>query len=418
MSDTEEQDGLGTKLPKGFTLKVNGKCTESGYHTKRFGYTVRCPIEQTTEVRTGTATRVKFLNEDNQKWFISNGIHHWAWKGDNMYCFPEVKAEEVSEIFPKGSTMTIELLDGGDDLDDSSEEEEEEEPEDPSKVVPDTDGKLHVFMVGNSYTRQNNLCRITQGVFQAAQPDTAKIDGHCPPGQTWGGHLAGMLGETTQKGGARIQRALTTQKNRQWNWVILQNQSQLPAYIQDNPGAFNNTVEECKRMYKHIQEHNPGVKIMFYMTWGRCKRNTDPNPAMFTDYLTNQAKLTAGYLKYQEETTTDEWPTYIAPVGLVHQTIYQDCVDQGIEDPTADGSLFRKLYWRDRHHPSALGSYVAAMTIYASLTGNLDLVDWVPDWDIKGEEPVDPEIAKTLREAVVRTIEETKKTGLITYPWQ
>jgi hypothetical protein len=63
-------------------------------------------------------------------------------------------------------------------------------------------------------------------------------------------------------------------------------------------------------------------------------------------HLKTRDLISVGYMRYVNATPTAERPTYVALVGLVFQTIYNDDVLAGIENPedVASGSLFYKLY--------------------------------------------------------------------------
>ena len=65
-------------------------------------------------------------------------------------------------------------------------------------------------------------------------------------------------------------------------------------------------------------------------------------------------------------TSTDERPTWVAPVGLAYSHIYQGILTEGV---TLDGdSLFRLLYAADGSHP-LVGTYLAACVFYSTLSG-------------------------------------------------
>lgn len=278
------------------------------------------------------------------------------------------------------------------------------------------ENSLHVAFLGNSYCRggDTNVSELTKKLFLAADGSKIRVGGSWPPGEHFGGHLSDMKGEGKR---SNLHRCMVTDPKRKWNWVVLQNQSQLPGFIQDDPSGYQRTVEDAKNLNSCIQEHNPGARLMFFMTWGRLKQDKH-NPQIFPDFLTMQAKLTAGYLQYVAETSTPDRPTFVAPCGLVYQTICQDLKEEGV-DPTSEGTLFHALYNHDGHHPSLAGRYLTAVTIYASLTGKeAKDVDWVPEELDKQGNALDPTVAAKIRDAVSRTITETAATGLIRYPWQ
>ncbi|CAB9513184.1 G8 domain-containing protein DDB [Seminavis robusta] len=93
-------------------LKIRQRCHESRGHTNALKkYTVRCPLERTATVRYGTGMSLKITNPVTGDSFTAmGGVHHWAWGGRNMYFFPDITDEEVSTLFPPGSTMQVEYI--------------------------------------------------------------------------------------------------------------------------------------------------------------------------------------------------------------------------------------------------------------------------------------------------------------------
>ena len=137
-----------------------------------------------------------------------------------------------------------------------------------------------------------------------------------------------------------------------------------------------------------------------------------------------QESTAEGYRQYVAATSTPERPTYLAPVGLVFQTIYSDVQKKNTaaasiggknnaKDPSEDPStLFYQLLDAEGHHPALPGSYAAAVTIYATLTGK--------DATLLTRKPkkLDETVAVKIRDAVRRTIQETADQKTIRYPWQ
>jgi hypothetical protein len=151
------------------------------------------------------------------------------------------------------------------------------------------------------------------------------------------------------------------------------------------------------------------------MTWGSLGTH-ELYPDLYTDFITYQELVSEGYLQYVQATSTAERPTYVAPVGLVYRTIYNDDVLRGIENPAHEdsGSLFYKLYEKGDHHESLAGSYVITLTVYSTITGeDANSVSWKPPTRI-----MDDQLAAKLRDAVNRTIDYTVTNGIIRYPWQ
>ncbi len=90
------------------------------------------------------------------------------------------------------------------------------------------------------------------------------------------------------KGGRTLEKhlgdknTLTTIKNGNWGYVILQEQSQTPAL----PGKYQQSFLRSVKAFTHIIR-KAGAKPVLYMTWGR--RDGDAmNKDLFPDYETMQ----------------------------------------------------------------------------------------------------------------------------------
>jgi len=318
------------------------------------------------------------------------------------------------------------------------------EPEEP--FFP---GDENMLFIGNSYTGFHNLPNLVEEALVAGKPEeysskspwiksrisaegattatstastkTTKqvhVASHTPGGETFAGHRKGLeFGDDFPcyhydyyYRGDYLRRWITLSEGKKyyWKWVTLQNHSWQPQFYKsldtNEQAIYDESVEHAKYINEAIQQHYPHAKTLFIMTWGR------PNDDLF---LTMQENTRQGYLHYVTATSTPDRQTYVAPVGMVFETIYKDQLAAGIERP-AKSSLFYDLYDKGDHHPSLLGSYVAAVTIYATMMGITSLENEFT-WKPHGLEEA---TAATLRHAVRRTIQETIDQKMIQYPWQ
>jgi hypothetical protein len=133
-----------------------------------------------------------------------------------------------------------------------------------------------------------------------------------------------------------------------WDWVILQEQSQIPSFPDNQVQA--DFYPAVSALTATIRAHNPCAIPMLFMTWGR-ENGDASNCAVWPPVCTYegmQALLTQRYLEAAD--LSDAW---CAPVGMVWQQLRETTA---IDLYSADGS-----------HPSAAGTYVAASTMAGAL---------------------------------------------------
>ena len=192
-----------------------------------------------------------------------------------------------------------------------------------------------VLFLGNSYTDYNQLPQQVRQLALAAG-DTLVVDSRTPGGYTFQNHAAD---------------AQTLQKIRQgpWDWVVLQEQSQLPAFPDNQVNV--QVFPHAASLRDSILAHSPCAEIVFYMTWGRQNgdaQNCAVLPAVCT-YEGMQERLYQTYLRL-----ADSNEAICAPVGAAWRLVRQQYP-------------WLNLYTQDASHPSPAGSYLAATTIYATL---------------------------------------------------
>lgn len=218
------------------------------------------------------------------------------------------------------------------------------------------DGNYDVLMLGNSYTSQNSLSSRVQALFDEAGTSASVSD------LTGGGMKLYQHADNAESNGNQWNTALT---NNQYEFVILQDQSQVPSFP-TTESMWQNSKNGAIRLDSMIE--SAGAETIFFMTWGY--RDGDANNAWLNpDYPTMQANLEAGYNMYAENITTADRMPYIAPVGLAYKAIYDGIIADG-GTPTDQGTLFYNLYSGDGAHPSTRGTYLAACVIHSTMTGD------------------------------------------------
>jgi PKD repeat protein len=196
---------------------------------------------------------------------------------------------------------------------------------------------LNVLFIGNSYTSVNNLPLLVKNLSTSAGK-TLNIDSNMPGGYLMSSHL---------------NDATTLSKISQGNWdyVILQEQSQIPTI---EFYRYNDMYPAMTDLKSVIEQYNPCAKIITYMTWGRRFGGQQCDPSgtncspVFTNFNHMQDSLTSAYLEISEQLNIQ-----CAPVGVTWQNILNDTT--------------LVLHSGDNSHPNIDGSYVAALSIFSSI---------------------------------------------------
>jgi hypothetical protein len=241
-------------------------------------------------------------------------------------------------------------------------------------------------MVGNSFTYYNKLDHMVKHLLEDGATTTE------PNKETF-------YAQRIASGGAQLHQHVDnpqvkmTLAERDWTWVVLQEQSQIPGFygtsVQD---VYNRSIDSAVTLNHWIagdditpdnvndarkeHVHHAAADTILLMTWGM--READPmNPVLFRDFHVMQHRLTHGYEEMQKAVSTESRPVRVAPAGLAFAAIYESSTKplaQNINDTqqgnnTSATVTFEDLYVSDGKHPSVYGSYLAACTIYATLTG-------------------------------------------------
>lgn len=198
--------------------------------------------------------------------------------------------------------------------------------------------EINVLFLGNSYTFVNDLPNMIEEIAE----NENKIFNHksvTPGGCTLFQHVDS-------------QTSMSEIRKGNWDYVILQEQSQLPSIDYYRHNAMKPAY---KTLYDSIMFYNPTAKVIGYMTWGR--RNGGKQcvnfgegiycSADFADFNHMQDSLTAAYCENAYATNS-----YVAPVGEAWRTAL-----------TTDPTLV--LHSSDDSHPSYDGSYLAACVFYS-----------------------------------------------------
>lgn len=210
----------------------------------------------------------------------------------------------------------------------------EEITEAPAPDVLDKNEKYNFLFIGNSYTHYNDMPeQIFAKILKAAgyKATVTRI--------TKGGWYLIDSAKSTDEVGSKVESAL---KLRDYDYIVLQEQSTCPAAM---PAKFytgvRNLVEKVRA---------DGATPILYGTWGRKEGHS----VLKNNGWTNESMtwmISAAYEAIGAELGVD-----VAYAGLAFYDVYTN--NKNIN-----------LYDEDLTHPNATGSYLAAMTIFAKITG-------------------------------------------------
>lgn len=195
--------------------------------------------------------------------------------------------------------------------------------------------KVRALFLGNSYTEYNNLPELIKQLALSAG-DTLEYSKNTPGGQTLQGHSTNATSLNLIQAG-------------NWDYVILQEQSQRPAFSDGQ--VANEVYPYARKLDSLIKLNNPCATTLFYMTWGR--KNGDAGNCPFLPAICTYEGMDS-MLQLRYTIMAEDNEASIAPVAKVWRSIRQN--HPGIE-----------LYIADESHPTNNGSFVAACTFYATL---------------------------------------------------
>ena len=248
-----------------------------------------------------------------------------------------------------------------------TETETEPETEPPAPPELDKSKTYNILFIGNSYTYYGSMpTRYFEGIMKAAGYKVRVIS------VTKGGWTLLGSSRSSDELGRQVEAVLA---NTKFDFVVMQEQSTTPV---DNIGSFYSGV---KGLDKKIRDN--GATPILYATWGR-KSGSSTLTSMGLTNETMTWRLAAAYA-----TIGKRLDIPVAHVGLA----FRDIV---VNQPRVE------LYDPDLSHPSEAGSYLAALTIFARITG----VDpTTVDFDGGVGSKIDPIIKEAARKAVFETPE-------------
>ncbi len=189
--------------------------------------------------------------------------------------------------------------------------------------------------LGNSYTYYNDLPNLIDSLANANGDDL--IHGqNTPGGYTLNGH-------STNTASLNLLKADT------WDFVILQDQSQLPSFPYGQ--VIVDVYPKAKILCDSIRSANACAIPVFYNTWGRQNGDAQWDSINTFEKMNNRLYSAYNYMATENS-------GILGPVGLAFKRVYDD-----VSPVVSHASLYNP----DGSHPSIFGSYLAACIFYNTL---------------------------------------------------
>lgn len=204
-----------------------------------------------------------------------------------------------------------------------------------AKKKAEPQDSIRILFIGNSYTYYNRMPAMFDSIAKS-QKQLVSITAITKGGEKLAGHLKNdKLRALLKKGG--------------WNYVVIQDQSSMPAYPSAEVAAT--TYKAAATLDSLIKSGSPAATTVYYMTWGHKYGCQKPKPGypLIDNYQGMQMRLANSYLEMAYDNNGR-----CAPVGLAWKEIRE-------KHPEL------VLYKPDCSHPSKLGSYLAANVIYTTI---------------------------------------------------
>lgn len=191
------------------------------------------------------------------------------------------------------------------------------------------------LFLGNSYTAYNNLPAMTSSLATSVG-DVLIYNSNTPGGYTFEGHSTNTTSINLMQQGT-------------WDYVILQEQSQLPSFPESQ--VESDCYPYAAILNDMIKSYNPCAETMFYMTWGRKTGDAGncPNWPPVCTYEGMDDLLAQRYMQMAADNNA-----VVSPVGKVWRYL-------------RDSGTTIELYNADNSHPSVAGTYAAACCFYTAI---------------------------------------------------
>jgi hypothetical protein len=194
---------------------------------------------------------------------------------------------------------------------------------------------LEVLFVGNSYVYVNNLPEIFARVAAGAGQESPHVTVHAPGGQT-------LTGDCTDANLLKIMEP-------QFDVIILQEQSQIPAKAEMDVRVRRSFLDACRWLSGHVHQPYPNTRFVLYQTWARHASAWTTQPKEVEGCGANPDEMQKRLSRWYAEAGR-LIGARVAPVGDAWIANYHDAHPLMLH--AADGS-----------HPSPGGTYLAALVL-------------------------------------------------------
>ena len=206
--------------------------------------------------------------------------------------------------------------------------------------------RTSTLFLGNSFVYFNDLPNVLQDMFEDSSTSTFDHDQVTPGGQSLIGH-------------AKDENVKNAFDKRSTTFVVLQDNSQVPGgYDKD---ILKNTHDVLESYFIPRIQKNNSVPILF-QTWAHLRGSVySQSKKEYPSYEIMQTKTSNGYVEYANILKKICPEVLVAPVGEAFRRVFE-------LDPKG---LFCELFSPDTYHPSRLGTLLAALVFFGTMTGTL-----------------------------------------------
>lgn len=191
---------------------------------------------------------------------------------------------------------------------------------------------VRACFLGNSYTYYNDMPGIISNLADADGFTLIK-DQNTPGGYTLQGHSTNGT-------------SLNVINSNQWDFVVLQDQSQLPSFPHNQ--VVSDVYPYAANLCDSIRSANACTTPLFFNTWGRRDGDSQWDSINTFDKMNERLFSAYGYMAEVNSAMR-------SPVGVAFDHIHND---------GAAVVTFNSLYASDGSHPSIYGSYLTACLFY------------------------------------------------------